>query len=195
MMISMAIDVPSTSKEVKAFKRDPEIWTGNKVKKSPEVKVEKLTPEQQEEFRNAKQMEVSQWISQWIQASACRALEKGQIAPKSRTMKMRWVLVFKSTGAAKARIVIVGFTDPDIAELDRTSPTMTRRTRQLMMTMAATRKWQQWKGDAKSAFLQTSTNTEEDRGVFAIPVDELADAMNIPRGQAVQGSQKLLWFS
>ena len=57
---------------------------------------------------------------------------------------------------------------------------MTRRTRQLVTG------WQQWKGDAKSAFLQTSENTEESRSVFAVPVDELADAMGVERKRAVQ---------
>ena len=182
LMVMMSIDMPENAAQMKRFKRDPETWIGQKLKKSPEVHLSKMSTEKQAEFRDAKQMEVSQWI----QAAACKALEKGQIAPRGRTMSMRWVLTFKSTGAAKARIVIVGYTDPDIEHLDRTSPTMSRRTRQLMGTMAAVRMWQQWKCDAKSAFLQTSWNSEEARGVFARPVDELADAMGVPRGSIIQ---------
>ena len=182
IMFCLHVDLPDNAKDEKMFKRDPASWVAKKVKKSAEVKLENLTESQRADFKKAKDLEVSQWI----QAAACRALEDGKVAPRSRTMKMRWVLTFKHSGAAKARIVIVGFTDPDLDTLQRASPTMTRRTRQLMMTMAAVTGWQQWKGDAKSAFLQTSENTEESRSVFAVPVDELADAMGVERKRAVQ---------
>ncbi|CAJ1330372.1 unnamed protein product, partial [Effrenium voratum] len=171
IMFCLHVDLPDNAKDEKMFKRDPASWVAKKVKKSAEVKLENLTESQRADFKKAKDLEVSQWI----QAAACKALEDGKVAPRSRTMKMRWVLTFKHSGAAKARIVIVGFTDPDLDTLQRASPTMTRRTRQLMMTMAAVTGWQQWKGDAKSAFLQTSENTEESRSVFAVPVDELAE--------------------
>ena len=182
LMVALSVEMPTDEKSLKHFKRDPVTWTANKLKKHAEVRMETLTPEQVKDMDNAKQLEVSQWI----QAAACKALEKNMVVPKGRTMKMRWVLTFKSSGAAKARIVIVGFTDPDLGRLSTTSPTMTRRTRQLMMTRATCSSWTQIKCDAKSAFLQTSRNTEEHRSVFAIPVPELAQAMGVPPNQAVQ---------
>lgn len=181
LLIALTLDLPEKEKDFKAFKRDPLTWTANKLKKHVEVRMEKLSPQQAEDMKGAKQLEVSLWI----QAAACRALEKNQIAPKIRAMKMRWVLTFKSSGVAKARIVIVGFTDPDLDQLATTFPTMSRRTRQLMMTMAPCAGWSQLKCDAKSA-LQKSWNSEEHRNVFALPVPELAEAMQVPPGQAVQ---------
>ncbi|CAK9012642.1 Retrovirus-related Pol polyprotein from transposon RE1 (Retro element 1) (AtRE1) [Includes: Protease RE1 [Durusdinium trenchii] len=182
LFVAMSLELPTDERSMKQFKRDPVTWTANKLKKHVEVKMEHLTPEQVEDMKKAKSLEGGQWI----QAAACKALEEHQIAPRSRTMRMRWVLTFKSSGAAKARIVIVGFSDPDLGSLSTTSPLMSRRTRQLMMTMASCCGWSQVKCDAKSAFLQTSENTEEHRSVFAVPVPELAMAMGVEPGRAVQ---------
>ncbi|CAJ1425291.1 unnamed protein product [Effrenium voratum] len=180
-MVFLSVDLPDNEKGMKKFRRDPETWVAHKVKKSPEIKLHKVSAEKQEEFKAAKGLEVTQWI----QSAACRAVEKGKYIPADRIMKMRWVLTVKSTGRAKARIVIVGFADPDLERLPRSSPTMTRRTRQLMAGMAV-KGWSQLKCDAKSAFLQTSRNTEEEREIYALPVPELAEAMNVEHRQAVQ---------
>ena len=182
VMACFSVDVPEDGKEFRQFQRDPEEWLVKKIKKSPEVSLSKMAPERIEDFRKAKEAEVTQWV----RSAACRAVEGGRLIPKDRVMKMRWVLTVKGSGAAKARIVIVGFTDPDLASLPKASPTMSRRSRQLMATMAATAGWSQLKCDAKSAFLQCSRNTEESRSIFAVPPDELADAMKAPRGKAVQ---------
>ena len=182
VMACFSVDVPEDGKEFRQFQRDPEEWLVKKIKKSPEVSLSKMAPERIEDFRKAKEAEVTQWV----RSAACRAVEGGRLIPKDRVMKMRWVLTVKGSGAAKARIVIVGFTDPDLACLPKASPTMSRRSRQLMATMAATAGWSQLKCDAKSAFLQCSRNTEESRSIFAVPPDELADAMKAPRGRAVQ---------
>ena len=181
-MVFLSVDLPDDEKGMKKFRRDPETWVAHKVKKSPEIKLHKVSAEKQEEFKAAKGLEVTQWI----QSAACRAVEKDKHIPADRIMKMRWVLTVKSTGRAKARIVIVGFADPDLERLPRSSPTMTRRTRQLMAGMAVVKGWSQLKCDAKSAFLQTSRNTEEEREIYALPVPELAEAMNVEHRQAVQ---------
>ncbi|CAJ1424831.1 unnamed protein product, partial [Effrenium voratum] len=181
-MMFLSVDLPDDEKGMKKFRRDPETWVAHKVKKSPEIKLHKVSTEKQEEFKTAKALEVTQWI----QSAACRAVEKGKYIPADRIMKMRWVLTVKSTGRAKARIVIVGFADPDLERLPRSSPTMTRRTRQLMAGMAVVKGWSQLKCDAKSAFLQTSRNTEEEREIYALPVPELAEAMKVEHRQAVQ---------
>ena len=77
LMIALAIDLPEKEKEKKAFKRDPMTWTANKLKKHAEVRMENLTAEQIQDMNGAKQLEVSQWI----QAAACRALEKKPNSP------------------------------------------------------------------------------------------------------------------
>ena len=37
-------------------------------------------------------------------------------------MRARWVLTWKSTGKAKARLCVLGFQDPDLKEVLRDSP-------------------------------------------------------------------------
>lgn len=90
---------------------------------------------------------------------------------------MRWVLVFKAAGPgqvkAKARIVILGFSDPDdVGVLNTKSPTMSRRSRQLLLQLSTHRSWQLLKADAKAAFLQ-GTSSQQERGIFGIPVEDL----------------------
>ena len=54
--------------------------------------------------------------------------------PRDRMDKMRWLLVWKpdesrpSGKKAKARIILLGFMDPDLTEQATRSPTMTRTT-------------------------------------------------------------------
>ena len=66
--------------------------------------------------------------------------------PQDRLMKMRWVLTFKSTDdpgtlKAKARLVVLGFTDPDVGLVNVRSPTLSRRGRQLMLQATSLNNW------------------------------------------------------
>lgn len=178
-MVSFEIPAPSTARDVKMFTRDATTWMAQAVKKSPEVKLSSLTPEQVKSFDAAKAVEVNNWIRE----AAVRAA--GDHVPTGRIMRMRWVLTYKSSGAAKARIVVVGFEDPDLLNLSTTSPTMSRLTRQLFYTKAAARAWGVLKGDVKSALLQ-GMSSEEQRNVFAWPLPELAAALGITTATPVQ---------
>ena len=64
-------------------------------------------------------------------------------------MKMRCVVTFKDDGSLKARLVVQGFTDQRLS-----SPTASRRSRQIFLTLAASLGFQTHKGDVKCAFLQ-----------------------------------------
>ncbi|CAK9003417.1 unnamed protein product, partial [Durusdinium trenchii] len=75
LFVAMSLELPTDEKSMKQFKRDPVTWTANKLKKHVEVKMEHLTPEQVEDMKKAKSLEVGQWI----QAAACKALEEHQI--------------------------------------------------------------------------------------------------------------------
>ena len=62
---------------------------------------------------------------------------------------------------------------------------MSRRNRQLFFQQAALRSWQTVKADVKATFLQTAP-TQLCRAIPAKPVPELARAMGVPEGEAVQ---------
>ena len=161
-----------------AFRRDEQAWAAQMLRKT-EVRWSALDNEQKKAFEQAKELEVQQWL----QAEATRAVE-GHIDPQ-RAVRMRWVLTFKESGQAKARIVLIGYEDPDLHELVSSSPTMCRRTRQLVLQFAAQKGWKCLKGDIKSAFLQGPAS-QEARNLYAVPVKELAAAMKIPAGNLVQ---------
>ena len=104
---------------------------------------------------------------------------------------MRWVLTLKAVDGkpevakCKARIVLLGFSDPDLLDLPTPAPTLTRRSRQLLMGLCTHSQWNLVKADAKAAFLQGSDRQRE-RNVFAIPVPELAAGLKIPVNEAVR---------
>ena len=72
--------------------------------------------------------------------------------------------------------MIVGFEDPDLTTLRRSSPVMTRRTRGLFLTMCSFKNWNALKGDVRAAFLQ-GESSEVDREIFARLVKELSEAL------------------
>ena len=65
---------------------------------------------------------------------------------------MRWVIARKSDDSLKARLVKQGFTDPQLGAKPTASPTVSRRGRQLFLTVAGSLKMKVFKGDAKTAF-------------------------------------------
>ena len=76
-------------------------------------------------------------------------------------MKMRWVLTYKPAmvdeqgrKVPKARLVILGFQDPDLDELERESPTLSTTSRALIFMCAANEQWKLKSGDVKTAFMQ-----------------------------------------
>ena len=51
-------------------------------------------------------------------------------------MKLCWV-TFKDDGSLKARLVVQGFTDQRLGKIPTSSPTASRRSRQIFLTLAA----------------------------------------------------------
>ena len=103
-------------------------------------------------------------------------------------MRTRWVLVFKAVDGnetkvkCKARIVLLGYTDPDLGDLETAAP---RRSRQLCLSLSTVRKWKVYKAGAKSAFLQ-GRPTQRHRVIFITPVVELSEAMGMTPGEAAR---------
>ena len=77
-------------------------------------------------------------------------------------MRMRWVLTWKDPPEespndprkAKARLVVLGYTDPDLVDVPRDSPTLSSKARQMLYAICAASCWPLYKGDIKCAFLQ-----------------------------------------
>ena len=96
---------------------------------------------------------------------------------------MRWVITRKSDDSLKARLVIQGFTDPQLGAKPTASPTVSRRGRQLFLTVAGSLGMKVFKGDAKTAFLQGSVGDQE---LHCEPIAELAQALGLEHHQCVR---------
>ena len=181
-VLGVIIDAPANESEWKRVLKNPSKFAAKSVQKGAEVAWGKLNPEQKKAMGEAKQLEVSQWVSKKV----CERF-RGAV-PAARLMKTRWVLVFKAVDGdeskvkCKARIVLLGFTDPDLGELETCAPTLSRRSRQLVCNLSTHRRWKQIKADAKSAFLQGG-QTQRPRQIFIQPVAELAQSLGIPPGE------------
>ena len=143
-----------------------------------EVRVSTLTPQEREELAKAKQKE----ISSFLKHAAVEVATRSGLQCKS-LMRMRWVITRKSDDSLKARLVIQGFTDPQLGAKPTASPTVSRRGRQLFLTVAGSLRMKVFKGDAKTAFLQGSVGYQE---LHCEPIAELAQALGLEHHQCVR---------
>ena len=172
------LDLPSKANEWRKMRRTPINYFVKKVR-GAEIQWHKLDPTEKKKFMEAKHLEVQQWLT----ASAVKRITGDY--PKDRLVRMRWVLTYKENGAAKGRIVLIGFEDPDLGSIQSSAPTMSKRTRQLALQYSSIMRWRLLKGDVKSAFLQGDPD-EADRALYARPVPELAEALHMKENEVVQ---------
>ena len=166
----LTVPLPETKREMKGFIHDSNTWVSKKVKRGVDLKWHEIPADRIEDFQKAKAKEISNWVKE----AAVKLASKD--VPRSRLLKMRWIYTIKQDNSAKARLVIIGYQDPDLGVLTKTSPVMTRRTRGLFLTKCALHGWSALKGDVKAAFLQ-GLESEADRQIFAAPVGELVSAL------------------
>ena len=201
-VLAVTLNAPSNEAEWKSIVKNPKKFLAKSVQKGVEVSYAKLNPSQRAAMDEAMKVEVNNWLK----TVAVKAATK--FVPQRDLLKMRWVLTFKSTSEdtgddahaarnhasqppqpekvkAKARIVILGYSDPNLLDASTVSPAMSRLSRQLLLNMASVKKWDIVCGDVKSAFLQ-ARSPQAERCIFAAPVAELASALHLKEGQAVQ---------
>ena len=76
-----------------------------------------------------------------------------------------------------ARLVVLGYLDPDLTEIPRDSPTLGRQSRMLLLQLIASKAWSLGSVDIRAAFLQGKP--QQDRIIGIEPVPELSKAMNL----------------
>ena len=84
---------------------------------------------------------------------------------------------------AKARAILKGYQDPGYEFRATTTPVMTRQTRQILLQMAAWKKWKVKKGDVSGAFLQGREYPGE---LFCHPCPEILEAMGLGVNEIVR---------
>ena len=126
-----------------------------------------------------------------------------------RILKSRAAYRDKSKGIGplrpKCRVVIIGCADPDLFQISRDSPTPTRLSEALLMTIAAAgvnkefnntnEQWYLWASDAKSAFLQGDQDASERRRatLHEAPTGSADRGHGKLSHRAVPGDGQLLW--
>jgi hypothetical protein len=167
---------------------DPWIFlTSSSAKQRTEVHLSELSHEEKTAFNKAKQAE----IANWIQTETVSRVLRGQI-PKEQILRCRWILTWKPledvnqdgimnkslrTHKSKARLVVLGYQDPNIEEIPRDSPTLSKTSRMLILQTLATHAWQMLSFDVKAAFLQGKP--QEGRVMGLEPTSEFRQALNL----------------
>ena len=143
-----------------------------------EVQFRKLNPEDKKLFLKAMQKEWQSWVDNKV-TSLCKA--RG--IPTERIIRARWVLVWKKSSdpditvkTPKARLVLVGWQDPDLGKVATDSPTLRKETKHLVLSICAASKWKLWGADIKTAFL---SGDESCRNIYFRPPAEIKEWMNL----------------
>ena len=156
-----------------------------------EVKLSDLTAEDRERFRQAKMKEVESWIS----TETITKIMRNQI-PKANILRSRWILTWKEVDPTadqpqqsqkmkpKARLVVLGFEDPEVSEIPRDSPTMNKLTRMLLLQYCASRKWDIQSFDVQTAFLRGSEQSNRVLGME--PPEEMRQKLKLRQDEVVQ---------
>ena len=144
-----------------------------------------LTASERAEFQVAKEAEVSNWLK----TGTVQKMLRSQLAPE-QVLRCRWILTWKpveesdrdpskpnNTRKAKARLVVLGYLDPQITEIPRDSPTLNRHSKMLLLQLIASKSWDLRSFDIRAAFLQGKP--QQGRILGLEPVPELAAKMKL----------------
>ena len=147
-------------------------------KRRVEVSFRKLSPGDREKFKGAMKKEWQSWLENKV-----TTVVKSRGIPKSRIIGSRWVLTWKKSSdpddrslSAKARLVLVGFQDPDLGRIATDSPTLRKESKHIILSICASKGWVIWGADIKTAFLSGDASN---RDLFFKPPPEVREFMNL----------------
>ena len=156
-----------------------------------EVKLTQLSESDRKLFQQAKEKEINSWISTETITKILR-----HKLPRENILRSRWILTWKevdpekNTGQVaakfkpKARLVVLGFEDPQVDNIPRDSPTMNKLSRMLVLQMAASQKWTIQSFDVQTAFLRGREQNQRMLGME--PPEEMRKLMKLKQEEVVQ---------
>ena len=156
----------------------------NAKKERVELRWEDLSEKDKVLFRAAKDKE----IQAWLQHDTVKRVAQGTLRPEE-IMRRRWILVWKPPDQpggekrAKARLVVLGFTDPGISHIPNDAPTLSKDGRMLIVQGVSSKGWDLVSFDVSTAFLKGQGDGRQ-LGIHA-PA-ELASALKMTRTDQCQ---------
>ena len=130
-------------------------------KKRVEVSLKELGEEDQLRLVAAKDKQGKAWLHH----PTVQKVAKGRV-PDHAVMRCRWLLTWKGANGdeppvelalngkkAKARLVVIGFEDPDLSTISNDSPTLTKDGRQVVLQQVSSHQWPLISFDISTAFL------------------------------------------
>ena len=143
-----------------------------------EVSYRKLSPGDKELFKKAMQKEWQSWVDNKV-TSLCKS--KG--ISLDRIIRARWVLTRKKssnpdhhTKVPKARLVLIGWQDPELGRIATDSPTLRKETKHLVLSICSAQKWKVFGADIKTAFL---SGDKSSRDIYFKPPVELKEWLHL----------------
>ncbi|CAK0884583.1 unnamed protein product [Prorocentrum cordatum] len=147
----------------------------------------------------------------WKSVRACSQEEAEQVRRdphlRKRCIRSRVCYRDKNLGfpplKAKARPVLLGFSDPDLEKLPRNAPVLTDAGKKLICQIAVSNDWRVGTGDAESAFLQGGAQSEREEAIYMIPpkdpIVQAAGVFTAPLYEVVgnlygQSTAPYLWY-
>jgi hypothetical protein len=153
-------------------------------KKRVEVKLKDLGQEDQLRFAAAKDKEMKAWLSH----KTIQKVAKGKI-PENAIMRCRWLLSWKNASGdeppgelalngqkAKARLVVIGFEDPQVDTVKNDAPTLTKDGRQVVLQQVSSHRWPLVSFDISTAFLH---GKGDGRNLGLHPTPEIREALQM----------------
>eukprot|EP00435_Cladocopium_sp_Y103_P028567 s529_g7.t1 len=158
-----------------------------------EVRLTDLNAAQKQQFVDAKNAEIDSWLS----TGTVMKVLRNQI-PLANILRCRWILSWKDTDEApgsqssnvkpaqraKARLVVLGYEDPQVDSIPRDSPTMSKLTRMLILQLAASNHWLVESFDIKTAFLRGQE--QKGRNLGLEPPSEMRQRLNMHPGEVLK---------
>ncbi|CAK0901104.1 unnamed protein product [Prorocentrum cordatum] len=162
------------------------------------------------EYVKALRKECQNWDT-WKSVRACSQEEAEQVRRdphrRKRCIRSRVCYRDKNLGfpplKAKARPVLLGFSDPDLEKLPRNAPVLTDAGKKLICQIAVSNDWRVGTGDAESAFLQGGAQSEREEAIYMIPpkdpIVQAAGVFTAPLYEVVgnlygQSTAPYLWY-
>ena len=153
-------------------------------KKRVEIKLKDLGQEDQLRFAAAKDKEMKAWLSH----KTIQKVAKGKI-PDNAIMRCRWLLSWKNASGdeppgelalngqkAKARLVVIGFEDPQVDTVKNDAPTLTKDGRQVVLQQVSSHRWPLMSFDISTAFLH---GKGDGRNLGLHPTPEIREALQM----------------